>query len=154
MATHSSVLAGIIPCTEEPGGLQSTELQRDRHDWGAHTYMVRLYPRFCICRFNQQGKEITNSESQSWTPEPMFLSILPHSHSQRSSGIEWNINSAGESRGTGLAVGRDRFLEAKLNGPCSKKRITEVIQAQKMCSLRNEQIAQHLVYIKCLIVNQ
>ena len=65
-----------------------------------------------------------------------------------------NINSAGESGGKGLAVGRDRFLGTKLSGPCSKKRITEVIQAQKMCSLRNEQIAQHLVYIKCLIVNQ
>ena len=64
-----------------------------------------------------------------------------------------NINSAGERRGTGSAVGRDRFLGTKLNGPCSKKRITEVIWAQKICSLRNKQIAQHLVHIKCLIVN-
>ena len=28
MATHSSVLAGRIPWTEEPGGLQSTRSQR------------------------------------------------------------------------------------------------------------------------------
>ena len=28
MATHSSILAGIIPWTEEPGGLQSIGLQR------------------------------------------------------------------------------------------------------------------------------
>ena len=27
MATHSSILAWIIPWTEEPGGLQSMELQ-------------------------------------------------------------------------------------------------------------------------------
>ena len=27
MATHSSILAWSIPCTEEPGGLQSMELQ-------------------------------------------------------------------------------------------------------------------------------
>ena len=27
MATHSSILAGIIPWTEEPGGLQSMESQ-------------------------------------------------------------------------------------------------------------------------------
>ena len=32
MATHSSVLAWDIPWTEEPGGLQSTGLQRAGHD--------------------------------------------------------------------------------------------------------------------------
>ena len=32
MATHSSILAGIILCTEEPGGLHSMGLQRIRHD--------------------------------------------------------------------------------------------------------------------------
>ena len=33
MATHSSILAWGIPWTEEPDGLQSTGLQRTRHDW-------------------------------------------------------------------------------------------------------------------------
>ena len=32
MATHSSFLAWRIPWTEEPGGLQSMESQRVRHD--------------------------------------------------------------------------------------------------------------------------
>ena len=32
MATHSSILAGIIPWTEESGGLQSMGSQRLRHD--------------------------------------------------------------------------------------------------------------------------
>ena len=32
MATHSSILAGEIPWTEEPGGLQFWGLQRIRHD--------------------------------------------------------------------------------------------------------------------------
>ena len=32
MATHSSILAGRIPWTEEPGGLQSMESQRVGHD--------------------------------------------------------------------------------------------------------------------------
>ena len=32
MATHSSILAWKIPWTEEPGGLQSMELQRITHD--------------------------------------------------------------------------------------------------------------------------
>ena len=32
MATHSSILAWKIPWTEEPGGLQSMESQRVRHN--------------------------------------------------------------------------------------------------------------------------
>ena len=32
MATHSSILAWRIPWTEEPGGLQSIESQRFRHN--------------------------------------------------------------------------------------------------------------------------
>ena len=32
MATHSSILAWRIPWTEEPGGLQSMELQRVGHN--------------------------------------------------------------------------------------------------------------------------
>ena len=39
MATHSSIIAWGIPWTEEPGGLQSTGLQRTRFDRSdlAHT---------------------------------------------------------------------------------------------------------------------
>ena len=32
MATHSSILAWRMSCTEEPGGLQSTRSQRVRHN--------------------------------------------------------------------------------------------------------------------------
>ena len=32
MAIHSSILAGMIPWTEEPGGLQAIGSQRVRHD--------------------------------------------------------------------------------------------------------------------------
>ena len=32
MTTHSSVLAWRVPWTKEPGGLESTGLQRVRHD--------------------------------------------------------------------------------------------------------------------------
>ena len=35
MATHSSILSWRIPWTEEPGGLQSTGLQRVGHDWAS-----------------------------------------------------------------------------------------------------------------------
>ena len=33
MATHSSILAWRIPCTEEPGGLQSMGSKRVDMDW-------------------------------------------------------------------------------------------------------------------------
>ena len=45
MATHSSILAWRIPGTEEPGGLQSTESQRVRHDQshtGTQTSSVKV----------------------------------------------------------------------------------------------------------------
>ena len=42
MATLSSILAWRIPWTEEPGGLQSMESQRVRHDRA--TYTCLLYP--------------------------------------------------------------------------------------------------------------
>ena len=41
MASHSSILAWEIPWTEGPGGLQSTGLQRVRHD-GAHAAYTYL----------------------------------------------------------------------------------------------------------------
>ena len=40
MATHSSILAWRIPWTEEPGGLQSMESQRVRHDWATSLSIV------------------------------------------------------------------------------------------------------------------
>ena len=44
LAPHSSTLAGRIPWTEEPGGLQSTGSYRIWHDWAAdthrHTHLV------------------------------------------------------------------------------------------------------------------
>ena len=39
MATHSCILAWKIPWTEEPGGLQSMELQRVECDLTHTTYM-------------------------------------------------------------------------------------------------------------------
>ena len=49
MATHSSILAWKILWTEEPGGLQSVELQRVGRDW-AHT---------CGILVPQPGSELT-----------------------------------------------------------------------------------------------
>ena len=39
MGIQSNILAWEIPCTDEPGGLQSVGLQRVGHDWACiHTY--------------------------------------------------------------------------------------------------------------------
>ena len=38
MATHSSILTWKIPWTEKPDGLQSTGLQRVRHELSEHTH--------------------------------------------------------------------------------------------------------------------
>ena len=45
MAPHSSILTWRIPWTEEPGGLQSIELQRVGHDrvTSAHTLQQRTH---------------------------------------------------------------------------------------------------------------
>jgi len=39
-ATHSHILAWRNPCTEEPGRLQSMELQKVRHDWVTFTFIL------------------------------------------------------------------------------------------------------------------
>ena len=40
MATHSSILAWIIPWTEEPSGLQSMGWQRVWHNWASNTHSL------------------------------------------------------------------------------------------------------------------
>ena len=40
METHSGILAWRIPWTEEPGGLQSSGLQRVGHDWATDTHTL------------------------------------------------------------------------------------------------------------------
>ena len=40
MTTHSNILAGRIPWTEECGGLQSMGLQRVRHDLATNIYRI------------------------------------------------------------------------------------------------------------------
>ena len=42
IATHSNILVRKIPWTAEPGRLQSTELQRVRHDWSEWARTVAL----------------------------------------------------------------------------------------------------------------
>jgi len=50
MATHSSILAWRIPCTEEPGGLQSMGSQRVGHDWATSLHFTSLHAYRIIYR--------------------------------------------------------------------------------------------------------
>ena len=51
-ATHSSILAWRIPWTEEPGGLQSMESQRVRHDRARNTHTHIHYRLYIIINSN------------------------------------------------------------------------------------------------------
>ena len=44
MTTHSSILAWRVPWTEEPGGLESMELQRGGHDQVTNTFTFPFSP--------------------------------------------------------------------------------------------------------------
>ena len=56
MATHSSILAWRIPQTEEPGGLQSMELQRVGHDWATNTFRWRWGGKDCLGFYKHNPK--------------------------------------------------------------------------------------------------
>ena len=42
MATHSRIFDGIIPWTEEPGGLQPMGSQRVGHDWAIEYILLEI----------------------------------------------------------------------------------------------------------------
>ena len=61
MATHSSILAWRIQWAEEPGGLQSTGLQRVGHNWATNnTYTVDLQ---CYVSFRGTAKWISKNHN-------------------------------------------------------------------------------------------
>ena len=54
MAAHSSILAWRMPCTEEPGGLQSMGSQRVEHDWVTNTF------NFNTIKFSLHNSQVAN----------------------------------------------------------------------------------------------
>ena len=52
MATHSSILARVIPWTEEPAELKSIESQRVRYDWACmQTHMIYKVCNILVIKF-------------------------------------------------------------------------------------------------------
>ena len=67
---HSSSLAWRIPQTEEPGGLQSMELQRVRGDWVTkhRTQHSAARPAICYDYFKSVGKQHVNQHGPCFKP--------------------------------------------------------------------------------------
>ena len=73
MATHSSILAWRIPWTEEPGGLQSTGLQRVGHDWATSRHFNLLESQ---CYYFQSTVLLTLFLSFTFCFANFFISVL------------------------------------------------------------------------------
>ena len=76
MATHSSIIAWRIPWTEEPGGLQSIELQRVGHDWVTFTFTFHKLLTV-VCWGLQDLASVAPSSSPAG---PILSSRHPHLH--------------------------------------------------------------------------
>ena len=80
MATQSSILDWRIPWTEEPGGLQSTGLQRVRCDWSMHA---------CINHTHTSNKEHTSaSDCQVLKFSPGTKQLIIRNICSRTSAIQ------------------------------------------------------------------
>ena len=82
MAIHSSILAWEIPRTEEPGGLQSTGLQRVGHNLVTeHLRRISSLDFFWKQRVAEKGLPLL-SERNSWDEDsekiPQFSNVLLH----------------------------------------------------------------------------
>ena len=70
MTTHSSILAWKIPCTEEPGGLQSRGSQRVRHNWACACACARMH----TCTHTH-----THTQTHTYTHSSLPASfVVPH----------------------------------------------------------------------------
>ena len=89
MATHSSILAWRIPWTEEPGGLQSTGLQRVGHDWpqsskhpNARTFFSVLSPEPFSFPCEPFGRRKSwNQGCGNWEPFQVFTCVQTNTDS-------------------------------------------------------------------------
>ena len=112
MAAHSSVLAWRIPWTEEPGGLQPMESQRDRHHWSDLARIIKGMEKAMAPHSSTLAWKIP------WMAEPgrlqymgslrvghdwvISLSLFPFTHWRRKwrpTPVFWRIPGMGEPGG-------------------------------------------------------
>ena len=81
MGTHSSILVWRIPRTEEPGRLQSMELQRVRRDWATkytHTYThTHTHTLTRDGRAERREEERHGREGRGRVKQLLYAQILP-----------------------------------------------------------------------------
>ena len=75
MATHSSILTWRNPWTEEPGGLQSMELQRVRHNWATNTH-IHTPGSASLQRLHFQQRQDSCQQLQQPTFSDLMLSFF------------------------------------------------------------------------------
>ena len=84
MATHSSILARIIPWTEEPGGLQCMGSQRVEHDCVTEHACIHIYTHIWVCvhththtegSLDQSSIFISHSRNSS---QSRVVALVPH----------------------------------------------------------------------------
>ena len=77
MATHSSILVWEIPWTEEPGGLQSTELQSDMTEHGTVAVFLK-----CVILNVSMSHRLQYEKESSWSSNlgehSRYADYLPH----------------------------------------------------------------------------
>ena len=86
MATHSSLLAWRILCTEEPGGLQSMGSQRVRHNWATKAFTQTSF-RLPVFPWpfqgpsqdprSQLGLQVSSVSPSLWQPRTLFWFSCP-----------------------------------------------------------------------------
>jgi len=90
MATHSSIPAGRISWTEEPGGLQSIELHRVKHDrkqLSIHDVVLKVRPGWWAWGGRPQGEELS---------QPITTRV-PAVHTEDHGQWSWNFSSVSET---------------------------------------------------------
>ena len=84
MATHSSTLAWRIPWTEEPGGLQSTRLQRVGHDWVTNTFTF-FRVKYAKLTLKEEENNVGGKRPHSW---PLGEKHLCHSRKRHRKSVQ------------------------------------------------------------------
>ena len=113
MATHSSIRAWRIPWTEEPGGLQSTGLQRVEHDQDPERALSTQVSCVCVFVCGREGCgrwERRTEEFRAGNASPArncreSVSQKPGDLEGRSSSWAPSVLTAGDARGGGRVPG-------------------------------------------------
>ena len=82
MATHCSILAGKIPWTEEPGGLQSMGSQRVRRDWVSSLHFTSFLQGHFMgldkCKWHKSTMIFNSILQSSFTDLKIFCALCIH----------------------------------------------------------------------------